>query len=192
MVLTHVDPQVLLTALAGSSGEGEAFSLMQVHPGTLIWTLIIFGLLMAIMGKLVWKPILKMVHEREGKIREALEKADQAKAGAEEAIAGQRALADKQRQEAANFLTKAKDEAQRAGEEIMEKSRREATELTERARRQIEEEKNRAIEEVRSQAVDLAITAASHLLGKTLDSESHRAIVQDYIDQLPGHLSSHP
>ena len=180
------------TALAASGGEeGHGFSLMQIDPGTILWTIIIFVLVVILLGKLAWKPILKAVNEREKRIKEALEKADRAQADAEKALAGQKQLVDQQRQEAAEFLQKAKEDAQRSGSEIVDKARKEATELTERARRQIEEEKNRAIDEVRSQAVDLALQAAGHLLGKTLDDEGQRSIVRDYIDKLPGNLKHH-
>ncbi|MBW1873321.1 MAG: F0F1 ATP synthase subunit B, partial [Deltaproteobacteria bacterium] len=106
-----------------------------------------------------------------------------------EALAGQKEQVDKQRKEAAEFLAKAKDDAQRSGDEILDKARREAADLTDRARRQIEEEKNRAIEAVRTHAVDLAIVAAGHLLGKALDDDTHRTIVKDYISKLPANLN---
>ena len=188
MALINIDPRLLTLALAGSSGEGEGFSLMQVHPGTIIWTLIIFAILLLVLGKLLWKPILKAVGEREKKIREALEKADLAQADAEKALAGQKEAVEKQRKEAAEFLAKAKEDAQRSAEEILDKARRESNEVTERARRQIEEEKTRAIEAVREHAVGLAIDAAGHLLGKSLDDPDHQKIVKEYIDNLPGNL----
>jgi F-type H+-transporting ATPase subunit b len=190
MALMNIDPRIFLCSLAGSGGEGESFSLMAVHPGTVIWTLIIFAILVVVMGKLLWKPILKAVGERETKIREALEKADLAAVEAEKALAGQKELVDKQRKEAAEFLAKAKEDAQHSGDEILEKARREATELTDRARRQIEEEKTRAIEAVRFHAVELALEAAGHLLGRTLDDASHRNIVKEYIESLPRNISS--
>jgi F-type H+-transporting ATPase subunit b len=188
MALVNIDPLVFLRILAASEGEGEKFSLMQIHPGTIIWTLIIFAVLLVVLGKLIWKPILKAVGDRETKIREALEKADKAQADAQKALDGQKDLVEKQRKESAEFMARAKDEARRSGEELMEKARRESVEQTERARRQIEEEKNRAIEEVRTYAVDLALLAAGHLLGKTMDEDSQRGIVKDYIDNLPSRL----
>ncbi len=188
MALMNIDPRVFMF-LMGSGDEGEHFSLMSVHPGTVLWTLIIFAILLIVLGKLVWKPILKAVGEREKKIREALDKAEYAQASADEALAGQKEQVDKQRKEAAEFLAKAKEDAQRSGDEILDKARQESADLTDRARRQIEEEKNRAIEAVRTHAVDLAIGAAGHLLGKTLDEETHRTIVKEYISKLPANIN---
>ena len=184
-----LDLEVLLGTFA-SHAEGE-FSLMEPHAGTIFWTIIIFVLVLVILGKLTWKPILRMVEEREKKIKEALEKADRAQEDAEKALAEQKSLMEDQRKEAAQFLSKAKEDAKRSGDEILAKARQEANEQTDRARRQIEEEKQRAIEAVRRQAVDLAIAAASHLLGKTLDEEQHKTIVKNYIKDLPEKLERH-
>jgi F-type H+-transporting ATPase subunit b len=176
------------TALASAGGE---FNLMDVHVGTIFWTVIIFVLVALLLGKLAWKPILKAVADREKRIKAALEKADRVQEDAEKALAEQKAQMESQRKDAAEFLQKAKEDAQRSGAELLEKARKEASEMTDRARRQIDEEKNRAIQEVRSHAVDLALQAAGHLLGKTLDEESQRSIVRDYIDKLPGNLKQH-
>jgi len=187
MALMDIATRAALT-LAASGGEGHGFSLMDVHFGTIFWTLIIFVLVAIILGALLWKPILKTVQSREQRIRDSLDKADEAQAEAERVLAEQKDLVDKQRKEASEFLGKAKEDAQKQADELLAKARKEADEQTDRARRQIEEEKQRALADVRAHAVDLALQAAGHLLGKTLDEESQRAIVRDYIDKLPDQL----
>lgn len=176
--------------LAGSAGEGESFSLMAIHPGTLIWTIIIFAVLLLVLGKLLWKPLLAAVNEREKRIRDNLERADQARKESEQALQQQKQALDEQRREASAFLARAKEEAQQAGNELLQKARQEAEEIVERSRRQIEEEKSRALVELKAQTVDLAIRAAGRLLNETLDEDSHRRIVQEYIDSLPDHLKA--
>ncbi len=179
----------LLTSTEG--GHGSGFSLMQIDPGTIFWTLIIFTCVAVILGKVAWGPILNMVVERERKIKESVDKADQARADAERFLTEQKELVARQRKEASEIVTKAKDEAAHAAEEILAKGRKEADEQAARARRQIDEEKTKAIEAIRAQAVDLALAAATHLMGKTLDEKSHRKIVEDYIQKLPGNLTQH-
>jgi len=163
-------------------------SLMQIDPGVIIWTLIIFAVLVVVLRLVAWKPILKMLDAREKRIREAVEKADRVQAEADKALAEQKQLSEKQRQEAAEFMAQAKEDAKRTGAEMVEKARREAQEATERARRQIEEERVKAVESVRSHAVELALDAAAHLLSKKLDDATNRAIVSDYIDKLSENL----
>jgi F-type H+-transporting ATPase subunit b len=163
-------------------------SLMQIDPGVILWTLIIFVIVVILLRKIAWKPILNMLDAREKNIREAVEKADRVQVEAEKALAEQKELSEKQRQEAAEFMQKAKEDAKRMGDEMVEKARREAQEATERARRQIEEERVKAVESVRTHAVDLALDAAAHLLSKKLDDTTNRVIVSDYIDKLPDNL----
>jgi F-type H+-transporting ATPase subunit b len=192
MTFLSTIPQALLAAAASSAeSEGGSNPLIQIHPGTIIWTLIIFVVVALVLGKFLWKPILKMVDEREKRIREALEKADLAKADAVRALGEQKKQLDEQRKASLEFLGKAKEDAKLAAEEVLEKSRRDANEQVERARRQIEEEKNRAIAEIRAHAVELALQAASHLLGKRIDSATDKAIVQEYVNQLPDNLRRH-
>jgi F-type H+-transporting ATPase subunit b len=169
--------------------EAESFSLVSVHPGTVIWTIIIFVILVLLLGKLLWKPMLRAVDEREKKIRTALESAEQARAQAEQAIAEQKKLLEQQRQQVQQLLAHAREEARAASEQLLEKTRREAAEIIARARRQVEEEKNSALRELRAYAVDLALASAGHLLGKSLDDAAHRQIVQQYLDNLPRELS---
>jgi F-type H+-transporting ATPase subunit b len=163
-------------------------SLMEIDPGVILWTLIIFIVLVILLRKLAWKPILNMLDAREKRIREAVEKADRVQADADKALEEQKKLSEQQRQEAAEFMAQAKEDAKRTGAEMVEKARREAQEATERARRQIEEERTKAVESVRSHAVELALDAAAHLLSKKLDDATNRAIVSDYIDKLPDNL----
>lgn len=187
MALVDIATRAVLT-LATTGEEGHGFSLMDVHFGTIFWTLVIFVLVAIILGALLWKPILKTVQSREQRIRDSLDKADEAQSEAERVLAEQKELVDRQRKEASEFLGKAKEDAQKQADELLAKARKEADEQTDRARRQIEEEKMRALADVRTHAVDIALQAAGHLLGKTLDEESQRAIVRDYIEHLPDQL----
>lgn len=187
--MTAVGNWLLVRLLASSSEGAEGFSLVSVHPGTIIWTIIIFVILVLLLGKLLWKPILKAVAEREKRIRDALEGAERAKAEAAQALEEQKKVIEQQRKETAALIAKAREEAREEGERLLQKAKAEAVELTERARRQIEEEKAAVLREIRAYAVDLSIASASHLLGKTLDQETHRRIVQQYIDSLPEAIS---
>jgi F-type H+-transporting ATPase subunit b len=60
--------------------------MFEINPGLIVWTIITFLVLLSVMKKFAWKPILKMLEEREGKIRAALEEADRARAEAAEML----------------------------------------------------------------------------------------------------------
>jgi F-type H+-transporting ATPase subunit b len=164
------------------------FVSQQISTGVIFWTLIIFVTLLIVLKKLAWKPVLNMLHDREARIRDSLQKADNAKSESERLLAEQKALVAKQREEAAEFLKRARVDAEKVAAEMVEKARREADDQVARAKMQIDEERKRAVDSVRSQAVNLALAAAGHLLSKTLDQESHQNLVRDFIQNLPQNL----
>ncbi|HOX43716.1 MAG TPA: F0F1 ATP synthase subunit B [Myxococcota bacterium] len=166
-------------------------ALMQIDPGVILWTLIIFVCLLFLLKRLAWKPLLGAVAEREKRIRESLETAERVKADSEKALAEQRALLDVQRQEMAEAMKRVREESERGAAELLEKARKEATEIASRARQQVDEDRRRAMDEVRLEAVELAMAAATHLLEKSLDADSHRRVVKDYIASLPQNLRRH-
>lgn len=159
--------------------------LMKIDPGLIIWTLFIFGLLLLVLGRFVWKPILEAVRKREERIRESLEQAEQVQAEASRAMAEQKVEMEAHRQQMTETIKRAKVEADRAGKEALEKAKSEAAEMIVSARRQIEEERNKAVEAVRVEAVEIALAAASHLMRQSLDKADHKRIVDEYLKGLP-------
>jgi len=185
-----VDLSTLARFALASGGEGGG-GLMDIHAGTIIWTVFIFLLLLVFLGKFAWKPILNGLKQREERIRESLEKADKVAADAERAMAEQKEELEKHRQEMTEAMRRTREEAERGAQDLMERARREATETAEQARRQVEEERKRAVDQIRSEAVEIALAAASHLLKKTLDDADHRRIVEEYLQELPSNLQKH-
>jgi F-type H+-transporting ATPase subunit b len=177
----------IIGALLASS-EGGSNPLMQIDPGVIIWTIVIFLILLFVMGKFAWKPILSALKEREDRIKESLDKADRAAVDAEKSMAKQKEQLEAQRQEMAEAIKRIREEAEENARLHLEKARADADEIAERARRQVEVERNQAIEQIRSHTVELALSAASHLLKKSLNSNDHRKIVGDYLKQLPDRL----
>lgn len=183
-----VDSGAITGALISSGGSG---GLMEINPGVIFWTLIIFVVLLVVLGKFAWKPILEALRKREERIRESLEKADRVAAEAEKAMAEQKAELEKHRQEMKEMMKREQETAERTVKERLEKASREADEKLALASRQIEDERNRAIEQIRTEAVNLALAAASHLLKKSLDSDDHKRIVSEYLRDLPTNLERH-
>lgn len=163
-------------------------SVVDVNPGLIVWTLVTFFVVILILSRVAWKPILGLIEEREKAIADAIEAAKRERAEAEKLLAEQKSAIADARREAAEMMKKNRDEVDRFREELMAKSKKEAEDLVSNARRQIADEKAKAIAEVRVQAVDLAIQAASKLLGQNLDEGKHRQLVNDYIDKLPAQV----
>jgi F-type H+-transporting ATPase subunit b len=164
---------------------------MRIDPGVIIWTLIIFGVLLVVLKLVAWKPILKTLNDREERIRASLERAREVKAESEKAWTDQKALLEREREQIRESMVRISQDASKKADGLLESARKDANELMAQTRIQIDLEKERAIELLRSQAVELAISAASHLLQKSMDESTHRLIVTDYINHLPQNLRRH-
>ncbi len=154
------------------------------EPGLLIWTLVVFGILLALLWKLGWPALLKMVEEREARIAKQLADAEQANAEAARLLEEHRKALDAARAQAQEIMATAKSVAQKEREVLLAKTREEQEQLLERARREIVAEKEKAILALRAEAVDLSLAAASKLVEANLDSEANRRLVLDYLATL--------
>ena len=165
--------------------EGEpAVTPFSVNPGLIIWTLIIFGILLFILAKTAWPAILKQVEEREAKIRQQLDEAAKANAEAQRLLAEYQGQLAQARTEAQELLAQGRQAGDKVREELVAKGRAEQEELLERARREIAMERDRALADLRREAVELSIAAASKVIERNLDTEADRKLVQDYLNNL--------
>jgi F-type H+-transporting ATPase subunit b len=162
-----------------------ASSLVEVRPGLIIWTLVTFLLVAAVLRWKAWGPILSLVEEREKQIASSIEAAKRERAEAEKLLAEQKTAIAEARREAQELLRRNQQEVEKFREELMAKSRKEAEEFKASAQREIQEQKAKAIAEVKAMTVDLAIEVASKLLGERLDDTKHRAMAEQFVQGLP-------
>jgi F-type H+-transporting ATPase subunit b len=162
-----------------------AAGIMDLRPGLTIWTAITFLLLVIVLSRFAWGPIVKMLEQRENTIREAIEQAKKERSEAERMLAEQKATLAAAQREAAALAQTSKQEVEKLRGELTARARKEADELVAAARKQIQEEKTKAVAELKGQVADLAIDAARRLIQSSLDEKSQRALVEEYIAQLP-------
>lgn len=162
---------------AGSGG----FDLFGINPGLSIWTGVIFLVLLGILWKFGFGPLLAALESRESHIQSAL---DESAAKQEEAQRllkeHKQQLADARRQ-AQEIVAEGKAAGERVRREIEAKAREEGQNLIARARDEIEREKDAALDELRRESVDLALAAASRLMSERMDGERDRELVRDYL-----------
>jgi len=169
--------------LAQGGGEGGG-GLYDINTGLSVWTLIVFGILVFILGKYAWGPILGAVEAREKGIQSALDEAASRNEEAARLLAEHKEqLADARRQ-ANELIAEGKVAGETVRKEIEEKARAEAQTMVERARAEIERERDAAIAELRKESVDLALAAATRLMQENLDQDKDRAIVERYLTEL--------
>jgi F-type H+-transporting ATPase subunit b len=155
-----------------------------INSGLIIWTVVIFLLLMALLWRFAWPSILKSVEEREHRIQKQLEDAEKANAEARRLLEEHKKQIAAARAEAQDILSKAKTVAQKEREALLAKAREEYEALLARARKDIDAEKEKAIEALRHEAVELSIAAASRVIEANLDTEANRRLVTEFLESL--------
>ena len=150
--------------------------------GLIFWQLLIFLLVLFLLGKFAWKPILLSLKEREDSIDNALRMADQAKLEMQALKAGNEKLLADARVERDRTLK----EAQMMGNQLIETAKTKATEegsrLITQAREAIQNEKNAALAEVRNTAAQLSLDIAERILRRELaDPAAQSKLVDAYL-----------
>src|SRR5438552_8544261 len=125
--------------------------LVQPDPGLFIWTIVVFLVLLGLLAKFAWKPLLAALDERQSSIRKALDDARKAKQELEGIHAESAKLLAEARREAADIVSRSRSDADRFREEMKEKARTEAAGLLRNAERQIELETTRALQQIRAE-----------------------------------------
>ena len=164
-----------------SGGGGGPFS---INPGLIIWTLVVFGILLVLLWRFAFPSIVKSVEERERRIQKQLEEAERANAEAQRLLEEHKKQIAAARTEAQDILSKAKSVAQKERETLLAKAREEYEALLARARKDIDAEKEKAIQALRREAVELSIAAASRVIEANLDTEANRRLVTEFLESL--------
>jgi F-type H+-transporting ATPase subunit b len=161
--------------------------LVQPDPGLFIWTILTFLILLALLSKFAWTPLLAALEARRERIAQSL---DEARRAHEEMERLKRESAEIIRQahvEASAIVSAGRTDAERVREETKQKARAEAAAILAAAQRQIESEAVRARDDVRREAADLAVAIASKLLRRNISIEDNRVMIDEMIGSLRRH-----
>ncbi|QDA59796.1 F0F1 ATP synthase subunit B [Hymenobacter jejuensis] len=150
--------------------------------GLIFWQLVIFLIVLFLLAKFAWKPILSSLKEREDSIESALRMADQAKLEMQQLKAGNEKLLAEARLERDRVLKEATDLANKLIEQAKTKATEEGGRMITQAREAIQNEKNAALAEVKNTAAQLSIDIAERILRRELtDANSQKQLVDSYL-----------
>ena len=163
--------------------------LVKLDPGLLIWTVITFVVLLAILRWKAWGPIVAAIERREKAIKDAIDSAKQEREEATRMLAEHKKMIDDARRETVRLIDQGRKDAEATRAELVEKARGDAREVLEQGRKQIERETRAAVQQIRSEAANLAVLAAGRIVKVSLDEGAQKRIVDDClkeIGELPG------
>ncbi len=161
----------------------EGGSLLKLSGSLMVWTFIAFGVLVFVLGKFGWAPIIKALDNRRNKIKEDMEAAEANRKKSEEILAQQKEQLSKARSEADQFIAKAKTEAEEVKAEIEKKANAEAANIIDKAKEAVEIAKTKALEDIKSEIGNISVDIASKLIGKALSAKDHEELILNSLKQ---------
>ncbi|MEN6335616.1 MAG: F0F1 ATP synthase subunit B [Phycisphaerales bacterium] len=166
---------------AEQAAEGEAGgSDSGLFSGTLgdsIWTVAAFVILLAVLGKFAWKPLLNGLNARQSHIEEQLKSAEDSRVKAEHML-------DEYKQQGSTLIRQATEQAQRHQQEIVEKSREEAQTIRRRAHEEIASARATAVEDLWRQAGDLVLQVGTQVLGRAMTEKDNQRLIDEAIARI--------
>jgi F-type H+-transporting ATPase subunit b len=158
--------------------------LVQPDPGLFIWTIITFLLLLALLARYAWKPLLAFLASREETIKTSLENAQTAKKELERIQQESAQIIRKAHGEAESIVSRSWSDAEKVREEMKQKAKTEADAIVKESQRQIELETGRALRQIRSEVADLSIAIASKVIQRNVSKEDNSRLIEDTLKQI--------
>jgi F-type H+-transporting ATPase subunit b len=163
---------------------GEFFEAFSVDLPKLTFQVVNFLVLLFLLNRFLFKPVLGRLDERAAKISKGLEDAETAARDRELARAERDAAVAEARKEANEMIARANKIAEDTRNEILADARAEAEKVSARAREEIVAEKDKAMAEIRGQVAELALAAAGKLVRREMDGPTQRRLVEDFLAEV--------
>ena len=143
-----------------------------------------FAIVLLLLTKFAWNPLLKVIAERQARIAGQIEAADQERVAAEKLRAEYQQQMQNAKGDAQSIMDKAMRQADNTKEEIIASARDEHARLLEAAQEKIARERQQALEDIRSEVVAISVAAAAKVIGQSVDEKVNARLVDDFITQL--------
>lgn len=161
-----------------------------IRPFWVLVSIANFLILLYLLRRFLWGPVLRVLADRADKIREGLAAAEEAKRERERMREEAEALLARTRAEAQAISERTTKAAVQAAESIVSKARADAQRLVERARADAEQARRQALAELRSEVASLAVLAAGRILRREVDERAHRQLVEETIREAGSELGT--
>lgn len=155
-----------------------------------IWHTINFIVLIFLLSRFLYKPIVAMLDERQRRVQESMERAEQVRLAAERAAQERETQLGETRRQIQEMLAQATQTAERIQADARERAQQEAQRLVERAQQEAEAERAQSMADLRREVAGLAVMAAERVISRSLDDPAHRQLVEEFLSDQPGNGKS--
>ena len=161
--------------------------LVQLDPGLFVWTIITFLILLGLLSKFAWKPLLHALEKRENEIAKSLEDAEKARKELDRLTSEGNEIIAKARSEAQAIVGEGKKAADQLKESTLSKAKETAAANLSDAKEQIKMEKEKAIGEIKGEVVGLSLSIAEKLVKKNLNEEDNKSLINESLKNIKGY-----
>jgi F-type H+-transporting ATPase subunit b len=158
--------------------------LVQPDPGLFIWTILTFLVLVGLLARFAWRPLMEALERRQATIAQSLEDAERARRELERLQRESAQMMASARAEAEAIVSRSRSDAEALREELKQKARAEADAIVKNAERQIQLETTRAVQQIRKEAVDLSVAIASKILRRQVSKEDNEGLIEETLKQV--------
>ncbi len=158
--------------------------LIAVNVGLMIWTVLAFGIAMAILRKLAFPKIQEALDKRRIAIDESIEASIRTKEEADQLLEEYRGRLKEAREQADDIVTRSRRAADSIEDDAKVDAKRYREELMESTRRDIETETRRALDEIRKEVADLTVIATEKVTRKSLDDDDQRRLIDEALSEV--------
>jgi F-type H+-transporting ATPase subunit b len=158
--------------------------LVQPDPGLFIWTILTFLVLVTLLARFAWRPLLRALEERQATIARSLDDAQRAKQELERLQQESARIIAGARVEAEAIVSRSRADAEALREELKQKSRAEAATIVKNAERQIQFETARAVQQIRHEAIELSVAIAAKILQRHVSKEDNEVLIEEALKQV--------
>jgi F-type H+-transporting ATPase subunit b len=173
-----------VAVIVAASDSGGGSFLVSPNVGLMIWTLVVFGLSMYLLGKLAFPRIAEALDRRQKAIEDSIDAAEHTRAEAERILSEYRERLAEARGQADDIVSRARKTGEAAENEILAEARSKREEMMEQTRRDIEAETRRAIQEIRAEVADLTVLATEKVARKSLTEADQKRLVEEALAEL--------
>lgn len=172
---------MLTSSLVLGAAESAAHS--GFNGGDIIFQLLMFIILLALLKKYAWGPLMGIMKQREDHVNGQIDAAEKSRVEANKILEEQRALLKEARQEAHVLIENAKKQGDVQREEIIAAARVESDRIKEAAKLEIETQKEKAVSAIREQVASLSVLIASKVIEKELTAQDQEKLINEYIQE---------
>jgi F-type H+-transporting ATPase subunit b len=158
-------------------------NIIRLDPGSILWTIILFLVLLWVLSKFAWKPILKALADREASIKGDIETARREREESSQLLRKYEATVAGAKKEATRIIQEAQEAASQVRAEEILQTKAAAQQMLERAKSEITREEESARKRLREDVADLTAKATSKLLGRVITREDHEKLIRDSLEE---------